>query len=79
MKNTKYKMIKEGDFFRIKALKSFSTIKKGDLGGLIQKQSNLSITGNAWVSYHATVFQNAKVSGNATISGKAIIAGKASV
>lgn len=38
----KYEMIPEGDFFRIKAIRSFGDVKKGDLGGLIEKDSNLS-------------------------------------
>ena len=37
-------------FFRIKALIDFSIVKKGELGGWIQKEANLSQEGNAWVS-----------------------------
>ena len=48
-------------FFRIKALVNIERygVKAGDLGGWIEKEDNLSQSGNAWVS------GNAKVSGDA--------------
>ena len=45
--------------FRIKALISFSGIEKGEVGGYIANEKNLSQSGNAWV------YGNARVSGNA--------------
>lgn len=42
--------------FRIKALISFGDIEKGELGGYIEKEDNLSPHGNAWVSGDAEVF-----------------------
>ena len=50
--------------YRIKALKNFSDVKKGDLGGYVQKERNLSQFGNAWVYGDAQVYGNAKVFGN---------------
>lgn len=38
----KYKMIPENSMFRIKNLKNFGNVKKGEIGGLIEKESNLS-------------------------------------
>lgn len=35
--------------FRIKALIAFSNVKKGELGGFIEKEDNLSHSGDAWV------------------------------
>lgn len=48
-------------FFRIKALVNIERygVKAGDLGGWVEKEDNLSQSGNAWVS------GDAKVSGNA--------------
>lgn len=48
-------------FFRIKALVNIERygVKAGDLGGWVEKEDNLSQSGNAWVS------GNAEVSGNA--------------
>lgn len=58
---------------RIKAVKDFGNIKFGTLGGYIEKESNLSQTGNAWVgcdsSGCALVEGNAKVYGNALVTG----------
>ena len=45
--------------FQIEAVKCFGDIVKGQKGGFIEKESNLSQGGNAWV------YGNAKVSGNA--------------
>ncbi|EJF88001.1 hypothetical protein ME1_00965 [Bartonella vinsonii subsp. arupensis OK-94-513] len=55
--------------YRIRALKDFADVKKGDLGGYIEKQSNLSHKGDCWVYDHARVFQNARVFGNAKVKG----------
>ena len=35
--------------YRIRALNAFSDIKPGDLGGYVEKESNLGVSGNAWV------------------------------
>ena len=51
--------------FRIKALISFSGIEKGEVGGYIASEKNLSQSGNAWVSGNARVSGNAWVYGNA--------------
>ena len=57
--------------FRIKALVAFGNVEKGELGGFIEKEDNLSHAGNAWVSGNACVSGNARVSGNAWVSGNA--------
>ena len=87
----KYELIREGKLFRIIALKDFGFIKKGELGGLIEKESNLSqknecwvyknaeVTGNALVYGNAEVTGNALVHENAEVSGNALVYGKASV
>ena len=61
----KYKITDECKVFgeitlhRIEALKDFNDVKKGDKGGYIEKENNLSQYGDAWVC------GNAKVCGNA--------------
>ena len=57
--------------FRIKALISFGNVEKGDLGGYVKKEDNLSHYGNAWVYGDARVSGNAEVSGDAWVSGDA--------
>lgn len=41
--------------FRIKALVAFGNVEKGELGGFIEKEDNLSHDGNAWVYPAAAV------------------------
>lgn len=56
--------------FQIEATASFGSVKKGELGGYIEKEANLDQEGNAWVYGNARVSGNALVSGNARVSGK---------
>ena len=67
--------------YRIKALKDFSCIKKGDLGGYIEKENNLSHDGKCWVYGYgnAKVYDDAEVYGNACVFGDAKVYGGAKV
>ena len=56
---------------RIKALKDFGNVKKGELGGYVESERNLSQEGNCWVYGNALVYGNAKVCGNAEVCGNA--------
>ena len=47
---------------RIIALKDFGTVKKGDKGGFVEKESNLSQEGNCWLYDNAKAFDNATIS-----------------
>ena len=62
---------------RIKALKSFSDVEEGDLGGYVEKEDNLNQSGNAWVYGNARVYGDARVSGNAQVYGNARVYGDA--
>lgn len=53
---------------RIKALKSFGDVKKGDLGGWVEDYNNLSQLDTAWVYDNAMIWGNAKVLDKAKIS-----------
>lgn len=64
---------------RIRALKSFGDVIKGDIGGYIEKEENLSHEGNCWVFEEAIVRNDARVYEDAQILGKAKIADKAEV
>jgi hypothetical protein len=64
--------------FRIRALLSFRSIIKGDLGGYVESEKNLSqVSGNAWVYGDARVYGNAWVSGNARVYGNAQVCSNA--
>lgn len=64
---------------RIKALKSFSNVEEGELGGYMEKEDNLDQRGDAWVYGDARVYGNAQVSGDARVSGNAQVSGDAQV
>ena len=65
--------------YRIKALVQFGNVNAGDLGGWIEKEENLSQSGNAWVYGNAEVSGDARVYGNARVSGDASVSGDAEV
>nr|DAM31163.1 MAG TPA: Putative transferase, nesg, ydcK, Structural Genomics.38A [Caudoviricetes sp.] len=65
--------------FRIKALISFGNVEEGELGGYIEKEANLSFSGNAWVYGDARVYSDAEVYGNARVYGNAWVYGDARV
>ena len=65
--------------YRIKALKDFSDVKAGDLGGWVEKEDNLSQMGDAWVYENAEVYGNAKVHGDAEIYRNAKVFGNAKI
>lgn len=52
---------------RIKALIDFGEVKAGIIGGWIEKETNLSQDGDAWVYGDARVYGDAWVSGNAWV------------
>ena len=63
--------------FRIRALVEFGDVEAGELGGYVEKESNLGHDDNAWVYDNARVYGNAWVSGNAQVSGNARVYGNA--
>lgn len=67
----KYDLIREGNLFRIIALKDFSNVKKGDLGGVVENRNNLGQQGNCWIHENAKVTGKAEVRGDAEVSGDA--------
>ena len=57
--------------YRIEALRDFADVKKGDKGGYIESEINLSHEGNCWVSGNAWVYGDALVCDNAWVFGNA--------
>ena len=64
---------------RIRAVRCFSDVKAGDIGGWVEKEDNLSKMDDAWVYENAEVYGNAKVHGDAEIYCNAKVFGTASV
>ena len=67
------------ELHRIEALRDFWRVKKGDKGGFVQSEKNLSHDGDCWIFNNAKVYSNAKVSGSATVSQNAIVREEATV
>ena len=65
--------------YRIKALIDFGVVLAGSLGGYIEKEDNLTHTGNAWVYGNAQVYGDAHVSNDARVCGDARVYGNACV
>ena len=71
--------------FQIKALISFGVVSEWEIWWYIEKESNLNMSGDAWVSGdaqvsgYARVYGDARVSGNAQVSGYAWVSGDAQV
>ena len=63
-----YITIDNTKLYRIEAIKNFADVHKGDKGGFVESEENLSQNGSCWI------YDDAKVFGNANISGYAYIA-----
>ena len=61
--------------YRIEALKDFGNVKKGDKGGFVEDEDNLSQYDDCWIYDNAKVFDNAKVCGDAKVYGNEKISG----
>lgn len=86
MEDKKYELL-EHDYkevfgiksYRIRALKDFGDVKKGDVGGYIEKEENLSQKNTCWVYGEAEVWGEARVYGKAKVYGEAEVYGGAEV
>ena len=79
----KYKLVNKqpNGLYQIEALRDIPLhgVKKGDSGGYVKSESNLSHEGDAWVYGDARVSGHAEVSGNAWVFGHAEVFGDARV
>ena len=81
----KYKLTEESinyfgkTLYRIEALKDFGIVKKGDKGGYVQSEENLSQEEDCWISDNAKVFDSAVVYNNAKVFDNAYVCGNAKV
>ena len=77
----KYEMIESNikGLYRVKALKDFGDVKKGDIGGYVENPNNLSHKGYCWVYDDAKIYNEARIYGNAQVSNCAVIDGNAKI
>ena len=64
---------------RIEALRDLGIVKKGQLGGYIEKEENLSHYGDCWVFEGASVYENAQITERAFVHGKSEVFGNAKI
>ena len=63
--------------YRIRALRDFSDIRRGELGGYVENESALAQDGEAWVHDVAQVYgPNGSVMDNARVRGEAWVLGR---
>lgn len=83
MAEKKYKLTGEtisfdgANLYRIEALKDFYDVNKGDKGGWVEHEGNLSQLGDCWAYNNALVKGNAVVKGDARVMDHAKISGNA--
>ena len=65
--------------YRIKALRDFGSVKKGDLGGFVESENNLSHSGDCWIFDDAYVIDKARVYEDAIIASSAWVFDNAEV
>lgn len=65
--DTATKSFRDVELHRVVALKDFSDVKKGDVGGWVESESNLSHEGLCWIYHDAIAIDGANVSGNAIL------------
>lgn len=81
----KYKLTEECVYFlgatlyRIEALKDFANVKKGEKGGYVMSESNLSQKDDCWIYNDARVFNDAQVYDNARVSNNAEVFDQAQI
>lgn len=78
-----YNLKKEGTItlYQVRALRDIPLhgVRKGDLGGYIQSQANLSQSGECWVAKEAVVLDSATIEGDALVTENARVYGNAKV
>lgn len=61
--------------YQIKALQDFGDVCKGQLGGYVQSEANLSHNDECWIYDQARVYENAKVEKKAKIFNQVCVSG----
>ena len=74
------KVLESGEVLhRIWALRNFSDVSAGDLGGFVSSEYNLSHDGECWIYDHGVVCGRARVRNNAIVADVAIVRGRATI
>lgn len=84
--NNKYEILEnesitfeDRTLYRIRSLKDFLDVKKGDIGGFVEGCNNLSQLGNCWIYNDAKVYGYSRVIDNGRVMNNAIVYGNSTV
>ncbi|MGH8013631.1 MAG: hypothetical protein ACREQ4_14135 [Candidatus Binataceae bacterium] len=61
------------ELYLVRALRDFGDVRKGDIGGRIEGEQNLSHNGRSWVGGDAWVYGNGRVRGDEVVAGNVVI------
>ncbi len=82
MEDKKYELVLETvtkfyskSMYRIRALKDFSDVKKGQFGGYVESEENLSQLGNCWIYDDSIVGLGSRVIHNAVVKSSSTVIG----
>lgn len=67
------RVVRGKTLYRIRAIKDFDNVRKGNLGGFIEKEENLSHEGKCWIYGDACILDDAMVFDNAKVYDDACI------
>jgi len=74
---TQFKIYSGTKVYRIRALKDFDEVKKGDLGGYVGDYHNLSQVGNCWLAQYSVCYERGQVLRNAWALDYTVVKGSA--
>ena len=84
MNNKKYEILMDEEntiefeghtLHRIKALKDFNDVKKGDIGGFVENDNNLSHPGDCWIYDDAKAMDNSRMYNDSEMHDNSIVCG----
>ncbi len=59
--------------YLVRALRDFGEVRRGDIGGRVEREANLSHQGNAWVGGDAWVYGESRICGDEVVAGHEVV------
>jgi hypothetical protein len=61
------------ELYLVRALRDFGEVRRGDIGGRVEKEDNLSHEGECWIGGYAWVYGDGYVCGDEVVAGNVVI------
>lgn len=74
-----YDYSKGAPLMRVRALRDFGDVKKGDLGGVVSGEHNLPQSGDCWLSYWCKLLGQSTLSDDAQLKGRVTVVDNVSI